>query len=416
MKALLKKMIRKDDDEDKDKDKGDKDKKEKTKEAEKVVFPNFPQPENFCNWRLGVREAVVAASNKPDHAFKWLSKVWDKETKVDDLRDTDGFATLDAKVLSAITNVLEGEFARQIYSFKEREAHAGRLVRGRQVWQSLMLTLRPVLCMVPSMSLRTFLGVKLINANLVTFMSNWDTVLSGMKVAPDDKFLEPLFHRQIKKCKSISHDVAIYERATEGAKERSYSFLSQAASNCLARRRLDRNRERMARQLGDDKPALPAAKRVPKVFCISFVKNGSCKVDNCKYKHQIPDGRKDRSQSRGRGGRSQSRRRTGSPSRLESRGFVNSTNKAVVAEARTASSCTQANLVPGLYPTQKGVREEALIKAERTVRTGVARTARSPDLAPRAQRGHAIAKAPRAVRAQVKGSDPRRQLPLLYAS
>ena len=72
--------------------------------------------------------------------------------------------------------------------------------------------------------------------------------------------------------------------------------------------------ERMARQLGHDRPALPAATRVPKDFCIAFVKNGSWKADNCKYKHQIPNGWKDRSQSRGRAGRSQSRRRTGSPS------------------------------------------------------------------------------------------------------
>ena len=98
MKALLKKMIKKDEDDEKDKDKGDKEKKEKTKEAEKVVFPKFPQPENYRNWRLRVREAVVAASNKPDHAFKWLSNVWDKDTKIDDLRDTEGFPTLDAKV------------------------------------------------------------------------------------------------------------------------------------------------------------------------------------------------------------------------------------------------------------------------------------------------------------------------------
>ena len=245
-----------------------------------------------------MREAVVAASNKPDHAFKWLSKVWDKDTKIDDLRDTEGFPTLDAKVLSATTNALEGEFARQIDSFREREAHAGRLVRGRQVLAKLDAHFATSALHGSPYEFEDLLGVKFINENLIRFMSNWDTVLSGMKVAPDDKFLEPLFHRQIKKCKSISHDIAIYERATEGAKERSYAYLYQAASNYLARRRLDRNRERMARQLGDDKPALPAAKRVPKGFCISFVKNGSCKVDNCKYKHQIPDGWKDRSQSK----------------------------------------------------------------------------------------------------------------------
>ena len=130
MKARIRKMIKKDGDE--DRDKGDKDKKEKTKEAETVVSPKLPQPEKYRNWRLRVREAVVAASNKPDHEFNWLSKVWDTETKVDDLRDTDGFATLDAKVLSAVTNVFEGELARQVDSFKEREAHAGRLAGGRQ--------------------------------------------------------------------------------------------------------------------------------------------------------------------------------------------------------------------------------------------------------------------------------------------
>ena len=155
-------MIKKGGDEDRDKD--DKDKKEKNKEAEKVVFFKFPQPENYRNWRLRVREALVAASNKPDHAFNWLSKVWDKKIKVDDLRDADGFGSLS--------------------EFEYRS------------------------------------GVKLFNENLVTFRSNWDTVLSGMKVAPEDPFLEPLFHRQIEKCKSISHDIAIYERATEGAKER----------------------------------------------------------------------------------------------------------------------------------------------------------------------------------------------------
>ena len=207
VKALLKKMIKKDEDDEKDKDKGDKEKKEKTKEAEKVVFPKFPQPENYRNWRLRVREAVVAASNKPDHAFKWPSKVWDKDTKIDDLRDTEGFPTLDAKVLSAITNVLEGEFARQIDSFKEREAHAGRLVRGRQVLAKLDAYFATSALHGSLYELEDLLGVKLINENLITFMSNWDTVLSGMKVTPDDTFLEPLFHRQVKKCKSISHEL-----------------------------------------------------------------------------------------------------------------------------------------------------------------------------------------------------------------
>ena len=44
-----------------------------------------------------------------------------------------------------------------------------------------------------------FLGVMLLNENLVTLVSNWDTVLSGMKVASENKFLD-LFHRLVMKC------------------------------------------------------------------------------------------------------------------------------------------------------------------------------------------------------------------------
>eukprot|EP00439_Symbiodinium_sp_Y106_P030164 s6535_g3.t1 len=74
-----------------------------------------------------IRRAVVAASDRPDDAFTWLSKVWEKDVKEEDLRDPEGFVTLDAKVLSAVTNILEGAFARQIDTFKEREANGGRL-------------------------------------------------------------------------------------------------------------------------------------------------------------------------------------------------------------------------------------------------------------------------------------------------
>ena len=109
----------------------------KVKEAEKIVFPKFPQPENYRNWRLRAREAVVAASDRPDEAFEWLDEVWKEDTTEEYLRDPKGFTTLDAKILSAITNVLEGDFARQIDTFKEREGHEGRLVRGRQILHKL---------------------------------------------------------------------------------------------------------------------------------------------------------------------------------------------------------------------------------------------------------------------------------------
>ena len=49
-----------------------------------------------------------------------------------DLVGPEGFTTLDAKLLSALSNICSGEFARKVNTFKEESA-ADRPVRGRQV-------------------------------------------------------------------------------------------------------------------------------------------------------------------------------------------------------------------------------------------------------------------------------------------
>ena len=128
----------------------------RSKKRRKSASPKFPQPESYRNWRLRVREAVVAASDRPDDAFTWLSKVWEKDVKEEDLRDPEGFVTLDAKVLSAVTNILEGAFARQIDTFKEREANGGRLVRVDKCCLSWTTSFRRMPSMDLSMSLKTY--------------------------------------------------------------------------------------------------------------------------------------------------------------------------------------------------------------------------------------------------------------------
>ena len=40
------------------------------------------------------------------------------------------FATLDAKLLSALTNIITGDFARKVDTFKETEANEGKDCKG----------------------------------------------------------------------------------------------------------------------------------------------------------------------------------------------------------------------------------------------------------------------------------------------
>ena len=289
---MIKKMMKsKKEDKEDDEEKGSSSSKPKVKEAEKVVFPKFPQPEQYRNWRIRVREAVVAASDSPDKAHLWINKVWEKDMTEAELRDPEGFSTLDAKIMSALTNILEGDFARQTDTYKETEAHSGRMVRGRQLMFRLHNYFATNALHGSVYDMEDLMNCVMVNENLTTFIRNWDTILSGIPTPPDNSVLEPLFHRQIKKCKVIDHDIQVYERALEGSEQRCYEFLYKAVVNHLKRQRLQKNRDRIARQTGVPTAPAPPAKKIPKGFCVDWVKNGSCSRDKCTYKHQTPRGR-----------------------------------------------------------------------------------------------------------------------------
>jgi len=85
------------------------DDKPKVKEADTIKVPAFPLAETYRNWRIKTREAVVAASTDPDSAFKWVSESWKEDQTLEALRKVVPFATLDAKLLSALTNIITGE-------------------------------------------------------------------------------------------------------------------------------------------------------------------------------------------------------------------------------------------------------------------------------------------------------------------
>ena len=85
-----------------------------TKEADHIKIPSFPQPENYRNWKIRVRDAVRAASSKPDKAFSWINKVWIEGRTIEGLASPDGFTTLDAKLLAALSSIATGELARKV--------------------------------------------------------------------------------------------------------------------------------------------------------------------------------------------------------------------------------------------------------------------------------------------------------------
>ena len=156
------------------------DDKPKVKEADTIKIPAFPLAETYRNWRIKTREAVVAASTDPDSAFKWVSHSWKEEQTLEALRKVAPFATLDAKLLSALTNIITGDFARKVDTFKETEATAGRIVRGRQVLFMLHDYFSTNIKHGATYALQDLFSVQLRGENLKSFISNWDQVLAGI--------------------------------------------------------------------------------------------------------------------------------------------------------------------------------------------------------------------------------------------
>ena len=105
----------------------------RVKEGDRIQIPRFPKPEQYRTWRIKVRDAVVATSDQPEKAFEWIEATWIPGQTVEVLRDSGMFVHLDAKLASALTNILEGDLARQVDIFKEQEAKEKRYARGRQI-------------------------------------------------------------------------------------------------------------------------------------------------------------------------------------------------------------------------------------------------------------------------------------------
>ena len=66
--------------------KSDDDGKPKAKEAESIRLLDFPTPETYRSWRIAAREAIRAASDRPDEAFAWVQAVYAKDQSLEGLR------------------------------------------------------------------------------------------------------------------------------------------------------------------------------------------------------------------------------------------------------------------------------------------------------------------------------------------
>eukprot|EP00435_Cladocopium_sp_Y103_P041216 s573_g11.t1 len=159
------------------------------------------------------------------------------------LQDSGKFVTHDAKLTSSLTNICEGDFARQLDIFKEEQADNGTHACGPQALLMIHKHFSTSRKHGALHDIEDLMAVQLVNDDLRGFITRWDAVIAGMTSEPDVLWNQACFHTAIKNFRPLSHDLAVYDRTPEGEPKRSYEFLMKAARDFLERKRLETMRQ-----------------------------------------------------------------------------------------------------------------------------------------------------------------------------
>ena len=294
--------------------KKDDDDKPRVKEAESIRLPDFPNPESYRSWKIAVREAVRAASDRPDEAFNWVQEVYEKTATSDALRTTGKFITLDTKILNALSRVTKGELNRQIINYKESEAAAGRAVRGKQVLFMFEQFFKTNEAAGSLYSVEDLLKVKLVRDDLSTFIHNWESVIAGLNHQPEETTLRDILLRELRNSSKLKFDLEVYDRAKEGEEKHAYGYLVKCVKELLERERTRSNRTAIAKAHGarygapayDEKPKAPTTPRGrdEKKPCFAFQRGKCPRGKNCPFEHVKADPSRGRTPPRSpKGGR-----------------------------------------------------------------------------------------------------------------
>ena len=210
------------------------------KEADKIELPSIPEGNQFRTWRIAVREAVASASRDPKAAFLWIRKVEASAAVPADLAETDGFATLDSKLASALRKVVTGSLGRSINVEKEKFASSGQMMTGRQILLMIYNHFRVTEVDNNILDLEDLIAVNMNNDDLRRFYDEWEMTLTGIRKVPDEDWLETLLKSQIKGHPGLKEDMAYYNRLEKGHADRCYTFLLNCVRKSLERQRQDR--------------------------------------------------------------------------------------------------------------------------------------------------------------------------------
>ena len=275
----------------------------------------FPTSVRFRTWKMNFKKKIASISGNPDEAFLWINEIEEADT-MDELAESGLFPLLDSKIASGLSEILNGEFQRQVQVLDEKAAIKGRMLKGRQIAWLIYQHFRLSEAEGSILEFNDLLSVELRGDNLMAFKNDWEMVMSGLKVIPSAAILESLVLKQLQKSHQLKDMLALYHQdVVHRGEARSYERIMKMVTSHLEFRRRQKTRDDMSqnpRSLaqpsstkagGDSKPL--QTDRPKQGDCRQFLKTGSCSRGKaCPWKHEKEkaNARRPRSPSLKKGG------------------------------------------------------------------------------------------------------------------
>ena len=86
--------------------------------SDTIPLGAMPTASQWETWRQNNEETIASATICPDEAYAWIREV-DDATCIADLQDSGVFRLLDARLGTALSKLVTGDFAKQIALKKE---------------------------------------------------------------------------------------------------------------------------------------------------------------------------------------------------------------------------------------------------------------------------------------------------------
>ena len=265
------------------------------KTVKPLVLDDPPPAGGLRSWLNELYIRGCASSNRSKHrTLKYLKQVEVAAEIADVAVVPKRWDDFDTELASAMMNIAKGATKREMVLYQESQGKLCLPMSGRAALWIFLHRYHIDRGGALQVDITKLMALEF-KGDLESYLDQLDLIQENCLKQPDDDLLHAFIEPQLRKCRALAPEFVTYDRADDGAPERSAQFLYDSARRCVARKRKEDNLAAMKGPLKvavvKKPPQAPPKKATPPdgggaTGCMLWAKAVQCKFgDKCRYPH-----------------------------------------------------------------------------------------------------------------------------------